>query len=313
MKKVLICIFALLLLFLPFFSYTSEAPETSFGKLGNTIGNIRNCGTAVEDEKNIYYAAYDGGLYKEDKVDGTVEKIGGSIHGVGYLNISGDNIFYNDSYLGRIRRITKEGKKHKLLTLSRVESFVISGNRIYYKKADFKKTREEIYSISLDGRGKHLIAEAVLDFCVDQNTIYYINSDDGGSIWKMDVTGEKKEKLIEGDFSELSFDEEYIYYKNNSEEGFYRADKESLKTQCMTSERIRWTNISDEWIYFSSIDDNDSLYRMSKDMKVKEKLIDLPVGETNIAGEYVFYRLLENGWDRYKFSLNDRETEKLPS
>ena len=312
MKKLLICLFVVVLLFMMFLSYMSQPSEISFGKLGNTPGNIKNGGAATEDEKSIYYAAYDGGLYKESKMDGTVEKIGGSIHGVGYLNISGDYIFYNDSYLGRIRRITKEGKRQKLLTLSRVESFVISGNRLYYKKADFRQARQEIYSIDFDGRGKHLIANAVTAFCVDQNTIYYINSDDGGSIWKIDVTGEKKEKLLDGDFSELSFDEEYIYYKNNSDQLFYRADKESTEPECLISERIRNINISDEWIYFSSIDDDDSLYRMSKDKKLKEKLIDSPVGETNIAGEYVFYRLLENGWDRYKFSLKDGITEKLP-
>ncbi len=312
MKKLSICILTFLMLLLLFFLCTNQFTELSFGKPGNTVGNIKNGGTAAEDEKYIYYAAYDGGLYKENKVDGAVEKIGGSIHGVGYLNVSGDYIFYTDSYLGRIRRITKEGKKQRLLTLSRIESFVVSGNRIYYKKADFKKTRRELYSMDLSGRGRHLIASGVSDFCIDQNTIYYLNSNDGNSIWKMNVMGSNKKRLFAGEFSELSVDEEYIYYINNSEQQFYRASKENLDAECVTTERIRFTNISGEWIYFSSIDDDDALCRLSKDGRIKEKLIDSPVGETNVVGESVFYRLLERGWDRYKFNLSDGETEKLP-
>lgn len=80
MKKLSICILAallvlLLLLFLP----ANQLTEVSYGVSGNTAGNIGNGGTAAEDEKHIYYAAYDGGLYKEDKVNGSVKKIGGSI------------------------------------------------------------------------------------------------------------------------------------------------------------------------------------------------------------------------------------------
>lgn len=200
------------MLLLLFSLCTSQFTELSFGKPGNTVGNIKNGGTAAEDEKYIYYAAYDGGLYKENKVDGAVKKIGGSIHGVGYLNVMGNN----------------------------------------------------------------------------------------------------KKRLFAGDFSELSVDEEYIYYINNSEQQFYRASKENLDAECVTTERIRFTNISGEWIYFSSIDDDDALRRLSKGGRIKEKLIDSPVGETNVVGESVFYRLLERGWDRYKFSLSDGETEKLP-
>lgn len=214
--------------------------------------------------------------------------------------------------MGRIRKSTKEGKKERILALSRIESFIINGNRIYYKKADSKKRREEIYSMDLDGRGKRLIANAVSEFCIDKNVIYYLNSNDGNSLWKMDVTGEKRERLFGEDFSELSVDEKYIYYKNNSEQRLYRTNKKTFESECLTAERVRQTNVCDDWIYFSSTDDNDSLYRISKDGKIKEKLIDLPVGETNIAGDYVFYRLLENGWDRYKFSLDSRKNEKLP-
>ncbi len=311
MKKLtLLCVALVLLLLVP------ETREVTLGdsRLGNTVGNIGGWGTVAEDEEFIYYSSYDKNSYhlrKVSKETGEVSKIAHSIHGVGFLNLSENHVFYSDSYLGHICRVRKDGRNRRHITLSRVESFILRGERIYYKKADFKEPREEIYSVDLNGRDRRKLAENVSLFCPYGDVIYYINSADNYSLWKMDLLGENKEKLRDGPFSDLDIDEEYLYYRTEPDRKLFRMDKETLQSECIFDGRCRGMNVSADWIYYNDLEQKGWLFRMSKDGRTKEGLIALPTAETNVINGYVFFRSFEAQEGGYFLDLASKDIIKV--
>ena len=127
MKRALL--FALLFA-LVFSGCKSTENEISDEAAGNTAGNINNSGLVAEKGQYCYYSATfdDKVLYRTSDSFKTMERIGGSTHGFDQLNVYGDYIYYTDGSPGFLRRMTLDGKKRKLLTLTEVGNVFISNN-----------------------------------------------------------------------------------------------------------------------------------------------------------------------------------------
>ncbi len=305
MKRILVIALIVLLAFLP---HKPEIAEEDPYKLGNTPGNIGEDGRAVEDEKFCYYAfggRDDKAMYKASKDFKTVEKITNSMYGIGQLNVYGDYIYYCDGFPGCLQRMTVDGKRKKYITFRVVRNVVVSGNRVYYMISEFDDDWGKVYSCELDGRGKKFIAKAIAEFCVDADTIYYINRDDGDCLWEMDVSGENKRKLGTEAAVNINFDEKYIYYNEVEGFGIFKMDKQSLQSECINKEEHGLINLSGDWLYYC--DDEDWLCRMTKDGKRKEMLLDARVGTINVVTDSVFFQLAEENYGRYRLDLKTKE------
>lgn len=306
MKKLLLC-FLVLLLLLP----SCRAPNevASAGELGNTPGNIVNGGFVAENE-NFYFWATTGEskIYKSTKDFSKNQEIFEGKFGATEINVADRYIYFTDGIPGYLRKMTIDGKKGKVLTLCRVENVIVSGERIYYKTFEMEYDKEKVYSCDLNGKNRIFIAKNVSQFLVDRETIYYINRDDGHSLWSMDLSGKNNKKLNSEHTIDLVFDNKYLYYTVAESFNIFRMDKETLQAECINDESCATINIYGDWIYYGANRYLGPLCRMSKDGKIKEQLLNAPVAEINVVDNFVFYRLLEKSTGRYRLDLKTGES-----
>lgn len=313
MKKVLL--FALVFI-LAVSSCKNEPDEFVSTYMGNTAGNIGNSGIVAEEESYCYYSGYlnDDALYRASKDFKTTEKIADSNLGFSQLNVYGSHIYYTDGSPGALQRMSLEGKDRRLLTLRSVGNVHVGGDRVFYRASDFDDDWGKLYSCNLNGRKKKLLAKKAREFCVDGNTIYYVNMEDGNSLWAMDVSGNDKRKLVDEDVLGLNFDEKYIYYNEWESFNIFRMDKQTLQTECISKEQCEEINLAGDWIYYCNRSDEGALYRISKDGSVKEKLADGRAATINVAADTVFFvRMAQKAedWGWYMLNLDERREIKL--
>ena len=305
MRKILVIALIVLFALLP---YKPEILEEDISKLGNNPGNIG----IVEDENFCYYDGFaldDHGLYKASKDFKSSKKIADSMHGFTELNIYGDYIYFCDGSPGFLQRMTLDGKRKEYITFRLVRNVVISGNKIYYMISEFDNDWGKVYSCELNGKRKKYLGKEISEFCVDGNTIYYINMDVGDSLWAMDVSGKNKRSLGTKSADNLSFDEENIYYNEIENFGIYRMNKKTLQSECINEQEHGAIYLSGKWLYYC--DDEDQLSRISKDGKIKEKLFDARViGMSNVA-DSVFFQLAEGDYGRYRLDLKTKKITEL--
>ena len=318
-SAILLCV---LLLFLSCGEKKGAQRETKIYDYGNTSGNILHGGIAAEDDEFIYFSSCNPGksfffrnycLCKMNKISGEVEVITKCGLRATYINVCGEYLFYCDSHLGRIIRVRKDGKQKRRLSPDRVENFMVIGDRIYYRKADFEDDREELYSMDLDGKDVQLVADGVEFYCIDKNEVYYINAKDNYSVWKTDIYGKDKNKLFEVKVSELLLDEKYIYYVSYPERKLYKADKQTLTVECIFDGHCADVNIYDNRVYYTDMDDNKSLYHMAKNGFQRMKVAEGGIYDPNIVENRVFCQSNSNNLERCYIDLTDGKIVDLPN
>ena len=306
MKKLLPYCFLVLLLFA---SCAAKSQVESQGKLGNTAGNIVNGGYVTENENFFFWATLsEDKIYKSNKDFSENKEIFEGKFGATELNVADGYIYFTDGIPGYLRKMTIDGKNGKILTFFNVENVIVSGERIYYKTIEKEYGKETVYSCDLNGENQIFHTNNVSQFCIDGETIYYTKSDDGHSLWSIDLFGGNSRKLNSEHTINPIFDNKYIYYTTAENFNIFRMNKESLQTECINDERCASINIYGDWIYYGANRYLGPLCRMSKDGKIKEVLLDAPVAEINIVDNFVFYRLLENGAGRYRLDLKTGES-----
>lgn len=309
MKKLLAyCILVPLLLF-----PSCIAPSTvvSTGELGNTPGNILNGGFAAENENFYFWATLgEDKVYKSTKDFSEVQKIFEGRFGAAEINVSDGYVYFTDGTPGYLQKMTINGEKRRILTLSHVENVIVGGGRIYYKTFELENNTEKVYSCDLEGRNPILLAKNVSQFCVDGETIYYTRRDDGNALWSMEISGKNQRKLNSEYTINPNFDNKYIYYTVAESFNIFRMDKQKLQAECINNERCSGVNLLGDWIYYGRNRYIGPLCRMSKDGKIKEVLLNAPIAEVNVVGDFVFYRRLDKDGGRYKLDLKTRQNTK---
>lgn len=313
MKKILLLVLVLLLA-LPL--RYDEPRGTVVLQNGNTSGNISNGGDATEDENYCYFAVSYGDkvLYRASKDFKTVERIAGCMHGFCELNIRDGYIYFTDGSPNGLQKMSLDTKWSRHITFREVGNVHISGERIFYRASDFDEDWGKVYSCNLDGSSRRFLAKKVSEFCVDGDTVYYCNMQDGYTLWAMDTHGRNKRKLVDKYAFSLNIDEKYIYYLDGDNLKIFRTDKETLQTECINDEPSEGINVAGDWIYYANRNDKKSLYRISKDGKTKERLADGDAVAINVVSDTVFFSRMADrseDWGRYKLDLNTRQLVKL--
>ncbi len=319
MKKFVLYI-ALAILLLLLADTTQKKEENTM--LGNVPGNILNGGDVAQDEDFFYYTTTaashsESGLYKANKNSFKKIKIANGY--INDLNIAGDYIYYVVGSPGFIWKMSKNGILRQPVLLKDVTNVIISGDTIYYRltlcdgiwiKTEWLKPYVgSIYSCDLNGRNKKLISkEEILRFVVDGDKIYYTDHTDNYSIWRMDTSGENKEKLHSKESSELkfcvpNFDEKYLYF--TADDCLYRMDKETLKKDVLLKDNFADMIVYGDSIFFCTSDER-GIYRLSKDGREKEHLFKGKIYGFEVAENSLFFYYNNEGLHHF-----DIETQKL--
>ena len=323
MKKFALYI-ALAILLLSLGNNIKSAEEVTV--LGNVPGNFLNGGYFVEDEKFFYYSDYADSwrkayIYKVNKESLETTKLATTISRATCLNVADKYVYFTYGSSGSIWKINKNGFLCRPVLFTQATDAIISEDRIYYRfdlldgplidTEWLKPYVGSIYSCDLNGKNKKLISkEEILHFVVDGDKIYYTDHTDNYSIWRMDTSGENKEKLhsresSEPEFCVPNFDEKYLYF--TADNCLYRMDKETLKKDILLEDNFSEMIVYGDSIFFSTSDER-GIYRLSKDGNEKEHLFKGKISGFYVAENSLFFYYNKG---RHHLDIETRELTKL--
>jgi len=270
--------------------------------LGNTLGNIINCGYAALKGEWIYYQNLNDGckLYKI-KTDGTA-CIKVCDDKAAFINITGAWIYYTNIDDGKkIYKIRTDGIGRVKFNNDYCWRVIIEGDWIYYsgfytaiiykmkidgtqmqkigdEKGDFLnvandfiyfiKNRNELCKIKTDGTGSRKISNGkFISIIAAGNFIYFINTDDANKLYKIQTDGKNICKICDDSGDSINIAGDWIYYTNKSDSGkLYKIKTDGTSRQKLNDVSSSNINIAGIWIYFQN-NDQKKLYRIRTDGK----------------------------------------------
>lgn len=245
---------------------------TKGGSEGNTIGNIRNYGYAVEDGGDIYF-----------------------------LSPNEDS-----SQIG-IFKVNSNGNDKKLLHMSELDivSLNVYKNYIYFigsgvePYSDVDELDNKIYRIKKGGSELEVLNDNELnndcyEIYVIDNSIYYIGVN--AEVCKMDLNGANKTVIADNGTGYLGVSEKYILFNKSESESeentefvtYIMGRDGSNPRPVIEGKRLYSVNIEGNYIYYSDID--KKIYKTKIDSNVEELLYgEVEAYNLNTSNGYAYF------------------------
>ena len=239
-------------------------------QIGNTIGNITNCGYAVEKDNYIYYVSPSDDMYTT-----TISRLqAGSSEG---------EVIYTGAY--DVRALNIVGSKIYFISLAIPEDSEAASNT----EIDAK-----IYKMNLDGSNLTVLNDN--DFAYDDysmyvinNWIYYIGTD--SNVYKMDLNGGNRSLVADTQNSCLAINDKYIIYNKENEDGSdyitYIRELNGTEEREINSSRIYTPVIYEDYIYY--INSDSKFVKTPVQGGDEEIILEYPIYNINIADGYIYY------------------------
>lgn len=196
----------------------------------------------TKDNKDLYYMQID--TKENKKID---------VSNVSEILVDEQHIFVvQDEKTKKILlKFDKQGENKQTLVSDANVSYIIQDqNNIYFVN---KKDGNQIYSVGKDGEnlGKLDDIASVSDkgdikeidgrkyMFVQNNKLYFINVNDGNTLWKIDLTTKEKEKVISVSVEILQNVNNTVFYKVKNEMGVYLFNDETKFMSQVTKRKLR--------------------------------------------------------------------------
>lgn len=281
---------------------------------GNTTGNIQNGGYIVEQNGHYYYMNpmdYDH-LYEMDSKGENTKPL--SRWKYCYeLNLCENEIFYIDGMPGAIWKLSlRNGWKQKLVH-ERAGNLIVTDRYIFYRRSE-DSDWGKLYRTNLSGHRKKLLAHDVSVFGVENEYVYYVNTQDDGALWRMTLDGQNPQRIIEDTINCFVYDNEHIYY-NSGKNGFSlcRYNKELGTVEMLDNSQCFNLNQDEDWLYYRNQSDQGNLYRIRKDGSEKQLLATGNIVDINIINDKVYYRKVTEDAGYYILDVKNKIENKWPN
>lgn len=306
-------------------------------KMGNTNGNIANCGYSVSYKGYIYYVApgddmQNINIYKAKLGETNSEKIYDGDYDIRGLNIVGNKLYFisisskdakdGDQINNQICKMNLDGSNFEVINDNDFsydyDDIYVIKNRIYYVGEDYN-----IYKMNLNGGQRELVAKTGTGFLAmnEKYIIYNKEKEDGSDyipyISKIDGTNEREFKS-ERIYTPV-FYEKNVYYINENQ----HLAKMSIKggdEQELTDYTVNMMNLAKGYIYFLNYKDEEnedytvSIYRVSVDGGEAEEVKALSnyASFLNIVDDYLYYMDMDNEQAFINLvNINDKNETRL--
>jgi|GEM_PF-3753132 len=253
---------------------------------GNTLGNIINCGSAVQQGDWVYYISNaDFTLYKM-RADGS-GRVKICDDQALYINVIGDMIYYQNCSDDRnVYKIKTDGTGREKLNDDPSQFVTAAGGWIYYHHMD----DENLYKIRTDGTDRtRLTDECSYYINVVGDWVYYT---DLAAIYKIRTDGTQRTRIMycNPGCGYLIIDGDWMYYLNDTQDGIIcRARLNGTRQSEICGDLSEYFNIEDGWIYYNNCDDLGSVYKIRAD----------GTGRTRLGGANAMDICLIEGWIYY--------------
>jgi hypothetical protein len=280
------------------------------GSRGNSAGNINNLGIATFDDVCIYYSNIDESyhLYKESLETG--ERVRLNEDQSYCLNISEGWIYYiNGSDDDSIYRIKTDGTGRMRLKEGASSNLHVVGEWIIYIECSVG-THNGLYLMIRDGTEERrvLISDAVGNFDMIANTIYFIYYGDQASIYNFDTNTGFQQKLTNSRSADLIVEDGWFYFINDdSEARIYRGNLETGLIEKLNDEGCSYLNLSGEWLYYMSHEQGGRIVKMRTDGSERRTINDSYSVYINIVGDWIYYLNRDEGNTLYRTTKDGLE------
>lgn len=263
--------------------------------MGNSVGNISNCGYSVAKDDFIYYVAP-----SEDMNTTNIYKV---------KNGSSEfETIFNGNY--DIRALNIQGNKLYFISIS------------YDDTSDEDAVDNKIYKMNLDGSDLTVIndnefAYDYYDMYIVKNRIYYVGEDH--NVYKMDLNGGNRELVAETGTGFLSLNEKYIIYNKENEDGSdyitYIRPINGKDEKQLTGTRIFTPDIVGEYIYY--LNDKQNIAKINVNGGEEEIVFDGSAYNMNIYNDNIYYLNYKDEQNEdyavciYKININGGEPELI--
>jgi hypothetical protein len=124
--------------------------------------------------------------------------------------------------------------------------------------------------------------------------IFYANTDDFGSLYKIHRDGILQQKLTDERVQYINVSKTHLYYRGD--QGFvYRMNTDGSERTVFIEQDAMFIQIIEEWLYFIDATDNQ-LYRMRTDDKTIERIVEDPVSLYQIVGTTIYYMVVNHDY-----------------
>ena len=283
--------------------YGDEDDDTT----GNTSGNLLNGGLFCESDGSIYFAnPYDQNtLYVMD--DDLTDSKQLSKDNVSYLNVAGKYIFYtkrndkktvdSDAFMAfsttGLYRITTKGKQLGRLYDDPTQVACLYGNYVYYQHYD-QTNGLWLYRTKMDAKEEtKLLEEPCAPYVVHNHMIYYTGMKNDHAIHYMNITGGTDTLLLDGNFTALTLQGDYLYFLDMGENySLKRMLLSGGNVETVISNRLATYNVAENGDIFCQVDngtDENGLYYLASGTRTLQLMQQGNYNYLNLTSKYLFF------------------------
>ena len=166
----------------------------------------------------------------------------------------------------RLRYVNLETKEIVETPLTGVVELIVDDSNIY--AAVDEKTKKTLYKADLEGNNKTSISgDSNVSYIMENgDTIYFINKQDSNKIYSVKKDGTSLQKI--GDITGVS-------------------DKGNIKE----IDGSKYMFVSDNYLYYVNVNEQNTLWRINLDDKTNEKVLSMPIEILQFVGKTIFYKI----------------------
>lgn len=185
-----------------------------------------------------------------------------------YLTLKGNYVYlqkYNIDYGLSLYRYKIDKTEERLLVKDAVIPTNVEKDQLFFtgKSKDLK-----IHSLDLQSFTSHPIIDGSYLYPIYfGDYIYYINTKDKYSLYRMNLDGTEPTKLVNQHCSTYNITNsgKYLYYQveNKKVKGIYRLNLSSMKAELMLSGEYKQINVTNDYVFFHDMDGSNTYYAIA--------------------------------------------------
>lgn len=243
--------------------------------LGNTSGNSVNYAVAAETDSYIYFLNnkyWDiSDIYRMDKNRKNIIKLNKNVLGeIGSISSVNTTVYYEKYY--------EKNPAYDYKTNKTVKQYLTN-----------------LYTLSSDGTTSTKILTDIDEYIATSNNIYYINTGDNNKLYKSDLDGNNKIKLIDTPINSFNIKDGNIIYSTKEESStasagkVYKADLDGSNSTLLTENMGYCLNTADNYVYYINSSDKNKIYKVSLDGKENTKVCDSSARTINVNDGWIYF------------------------
>jgi len=165
-----------------------------------------------------------------------------------------------------------------------------------------KSVGEEIIKISDD---------SVSFINIFEDYVYYTNISDNNCIYRIKLDGTGRKKLTSTGFVNTIVQDGWIYCTDDENLNIYKISVDGSVIKKLNKEPSININVTNDRIYYNSVNDDLKIYRLTKDGTYKTKVSNDTAGYLSVDDDYIYYLNLDDASKIYKVKTDGTGKTKV--